>query len=543
MDQNKLDSESFVKIDGQDCVRIQPPAASTVRGLSKLSYEFEQAVAELIDNSITATAKKIEIVFNLRITQKFYFHVIDNGIGISKNSLPLAITYGSTLRKPGPSLSIYGFGMKTAMQSFTSVFCLASKTKSQEHSSMITFNQDLIEKTNDYLYPIGDALPTYNKLISDFTNGASGTLVVTEDANLFFPLEDYPEDKKLKFIKQKEEALRRHIAMTYQRFLDHADNRAPNVEIFINGEPVTPWDPFCLTEGLVPESSKEVMLRSREGTEGILKLNAFFLPKEENFSSKDAYKNADVGPSTHGFYVYRENRLLDNATYFEIVRRDTHYQLLRIDMSYESTLDDIFNPALNKNRAFLGSLRDLIEEWLRPLLREAVRRSRESVVGRPTKGIHDPSQKKILSVTSSVEKAKISPISENTALVENKYGTVELPIKSVQTSSNEKILVYPVESILNTILWEIRLVDGEQAVALNKSHEFYQRFYLNTQGAAAYAVDALLWALAITEAQCTIKEHVDQLEDFRYQVSRTLHKLALKMPETSLGGEIELNDE
>lgn len=543
MEQNEGTDSSLVKIDGQDHVRIMPPAASTVRGLSKLSYEFEQAVAELIDNSITAGATKIEIVFNLRITKKVYFHVLDNGHGIAKENLPLAITYGSTLRKPGPSLSIYGFGMKTAMQSFTTIFCVASRTKSNESASMITFNQELIEKTNDYLYPIGDAVSTYSKLISDFSDSTSGTLVATEDANLFFPLEDYPEDKKLKFIKQKEDALRKHVAMTYQRFLDKSDTRAPNIEIEINGEFVTPWDPFCLSEGLLPEGSKEVVLRSRDGTEGILKLNAYFLPKEENFSSKEAYKKADVGPSTHGFYVYRENRLLDSATYFEIVRRDTHYQLLRIDMSYEASLDDIFNPALNKNRAFLGSLRDLIEEWLRPILREAVRRSRESVVGRPTKGIHDPSQKKIFSVSGSIEKAKISPISENTALVENKYGVVELPIKSVQTGSNEKILVYPVESILNTILWEMRLVDGEQAVALNKSHEFYQRFYLNSQGPAAYALDALLWALAITEAQCTIKEHIDQLEDFRFQVSRALHKLAQKMPEATMGGEIELDVE
>ena len=539
----KKDTIERIQLEGQDFARALPPAAGLSEGLAKLSYNFEQAIAELIDNSLTAGATKIKVEINLRITKKVYVCIIDNGCGISREDLPSAITYGSTLRKPGPSLSIYGFGMKTAMQSFTSKFCLVSKPTAQEKSSMITFDQELIKRTNDYLYAIGEPIDEYSKLLKEFTTNQQGTLVVTEDANHFFPLDDYPEEKRLKFIKQKVDLLRKHIAMTYQRFLNFSDNRAPNVEIFVDGEPVQAWDPFCLSEGIAPESTKNLPLRSKDGKEGVLILNAYLLPKAEQFSSREAYDKADVGPSTHGFYVYRENRLLDHATYFDIVRRDTHYQLLRIDMSYESSLDDLFNPALNKNRAFLGSLRDLIEEWLRPLLREADRRSREQVAGRPTKGIHDPSQKKIQSVMGSIEKAKITAITETTARVENKWGVVELPIRSEHTNSKEKILVSPVESILNTILWEMRLIDGEQAVALNKSHEFYQRFYLNAQGAAAYAVDAIFWALAITEAQCTIKEHSDQLEDFRFQVSRALHKLAQRMPEVSALDDSTSSDE
>jgi len=529
------------EVKGRKVVRRVPNPARTAKGLGKLTYTFEQSIAELIDNSITAGATKIEIHFALRITKKVYVHVLDNGQGIAPLDLEEAIAYGSSLGKSGASLSIYGFGMKTAMQSFTTKFYLTSKTVDSEYG-MIEFDQDFIEDENDFIYPIDEPKPAYIKLIKEFSNGGSGTLIVTEDANGFFPI-DEPEDKRLRFIKQSESILKKHIAMTYQRFLDPNDKRATNIQITVNDESIEAWDPFCTSEGLEPEKTTPLVLRSPAGQEGTLILRAFILPKEEEFSSREAYKRADVGPSTHGFYVYRENRLLDHATYFDIVRRDTHYQLLRIEMSYEAALDGVFNPALNKNRAFLGPLRGSIEEWLGPLLREANRRSRERIIDRPTKGIHDPSQKKIGSVSGSIERAKITPIDDSTVKVENNYGTVELPIKSEKVDSNEKIYIYPVESLSSGLLWEIRLINGNEAVALNKSHEFYQRFYLNSQGAAAYAVDAILWALAITEARCTIKDYRDQLEDFRYEVSRSLHKLAQKMPEVSPGGELVEPDE
>lgn len=531
----------LVEVDGQSCIRIHPDAAGTVAGLARLPYEFEQAIAELIDNSISAGASRIDVKLEFRITKKVYVHVLDNGSGISKENLPFAITYGSRLRKLGPSLSVYGFGMKTAAQSFTNKFSLVSKTKDQERAQMIIFDQILIQTQNDYLYPITEVPSSYNRILKDQLGENSGTLIVTEDANHFFPNEDYPEDKRLRFIRKKEEDLCRHIAMTYQRFLDHSDLRAPNIEIFVNDEKIEAWDPFCVREGLKPEASQDLALRSADGKEGILKLRAYLLPKKHEFSSPEAYENADVSPSTHGFYVYRENRLMDHATYFDIVRRDTHYQLLRIDFSYDSNLDEIFKPALNKNKAFLGYLRDEVENWLRPLLREADRRSREQGAQRPTQGIHDPSQKKIKSVSGSIEKAKITPINENLARVESNYGVVELPIPSLQIGSIDQTFVYPVESIQDGILWQMRLIDGEQAVALNKNHEFYQRFYFNVKGAAAQAMDMLLYALTITEARCTIKEHSQQLEDFRFQVSRTLNRLAQTLPEPSAN--IELNED
>ena len=66
------------EVKGRRVVRRLPNPARTAKGLGKLTYTFEQSIAELIDNSITAGATKIEIHFALRITKKVYVHVLDN---------------------------------------------------------------------------------------------------------------------------------------------------------------------------------------------------------------------------------------------------------------------------------------------------------------------------------------------------------------------------------------------------------------------------------------------------------------------------------
>lgn len=522
------------EVDGQRAVVVPANASGLTRGLGRLPYKFEEAISELVDNSISAEATRIEIEVELRIGGKVYVHVLDNGNGIRENDLPRAIQYGTDLRKAGPNLSVYGFGMKTASQSFTSRFYLISKVKGQEKASFITFDQDLIEKHNLPIYPTGDASPKYDRLINNISSEKCGTLIVAEDANHFFPSDsNYEEDerKNKRYIEKVVRSTHHHLRKTYQRFLDEEDLRARNVEITINDEKVLPWDPFCLREKIEPAREIEKTLRTVKGDTGKLILKGYILPAREDFSSEESYKEADIGPNTHGFYVYRENRLLSEATYFDLVRRDTHMSALRIDFSYESSLDDLFKPALNKTRAFLGDLEDEIMEFLQPLIREADAQSRGKRRQVDTSNIHDPSQKKIKNAEGRIEQAKITPLSPTSAMVQSNYGSVELPIQSIQIQG-EQIFIEPVKELLDGILWDMKLINGKQAVLLNKGHEFYQRVYLSSKNQnAATTLDMLFWSLAVTEAKCTIPEYAKQFRQFRYEVSKALRELAESLPE------------
>ena len=522
-----------VVIDGKEHVIVPPNPSGLTRGLARLPYKFEEAISELIDNSITAGASKIEIEIDMQIGGTVYIHVLDNGTGISRENLPFAIQYGSNLRKPGPSLSVYGFGMKSASQSFTSSFALVSRIKDDLNASMITFDQELIESNNQMLHPIEAAPKKYEKLLDRISPKGSATLLIVEDANHFFPsdMNNLDENKNKKFVEKRVKSTIWHLRKTYQRFIDPSDVRAANVVISVNDEEIIPWDPFCSRENIEPQKEISRVLRTVKGDTGVLTLRGFILPPKEDFSSEESYREADIGPNTHGFYVYRENRLISDAEYFELVRRDTHMSSLRIEMSYEASIDDLFKPALNKTKAFLGDLEDDILEFLQPLLREAdaQSRGRRRVVN--TSGIHDPSQRKIKSIEGRIEQVQVDPIDSDNAMVSSHYGKVELPISSVQMDG-EQIFVDAVEQLLDGILWDMKLINGKQAVQLNKGHEFYQRVYLSTRNSnVAAAMDMLFWALAITEAKCTIPEYRKQFRQFRYEVSKALRELAEALPE------------
>jgi hypothetical protein len=527
-----------VTLDGKKYYKVPPNASRMVRGMGRLSYEFEQAIADLVDNSIAANATIVEVVIDHRIGGKIYVHVADNGEGIRSDNLPAAIQYGAADRQDDSSLGVYGFGLKTACQSFTSSFSVVSKTTDEEAASMITFDESVIDKHNDFLFASEEAPKRFVTELSALTNGVSGTLIVTENADRVITSENVRDEKKTQSFlfapnKGKVPKTKQHLRKTFQRFLDEKDTRVPNVKIYVNEEEMTPWDPFCKAEGNFLEGEWiSPTLKTRSGKEGKVVMRGYILPSQVEFNDQVLYKDAEVGPNTHGVYVYRENRLIDQATYFGLFKKDTHMANLRVEFSYEGSLDELFHTALQKGSMVLGDLEDAVRDFLTPLIRETNLRSRGNARKKDTRDLHDLSQKRISAAENRVSHALVEAIDETTARVVSKYGEVVLPIQSIN-DGNEALPINPVESINDGHLWQMRLQNGKQVVELNKGHEFYSKVYLpnKANSIAIQGLDIILWSLAITEANCTIPDYKKQFREFRFEVSRTLRELVESLPE------------
>lgn len=532
--------------DGKTYFKIPPNAARMVRGMGRLSYKFEQAIADLIDNSIAAGATKIDVHLDQRIGGRIYIHVLDNGSGIAKEYLPSAIQYGAADRKDDSSLGVYGFGLKTACQSFTGNFKVVSKSSVDTEYNMITFDEDVINKHNEFLFEGSIATPKYASAISNFSELGIGTLVVSENADRLLTADEAIDDKKIESFlfknkNNKLSLLKSHLRKTFQRFLDKEDKRAQNIAIVVNGESLTPWDPFCMKEGNFLEHEWiSPKLKTRSGKEGTVILRGYILPSEVEFKNKDIARDADIGPNTHGIYVYRENRLIVQATYFDLRKRETHLSNLRIDFSYEGSLDELFQTGLQKGGMILGDLEEQVREFLNPLAREADARSRGNARRKNTTDIHDRSQKQISSVENRINHAQIEAIDSKSAKVTSRYGEVVLPIPS-RNDESEVMPINPVEGIDDGHLWQLRLQNGRQVVELNKGHDFYSKVYLPNKNnpIAIQGLDILLWSLAITEADCTIPEYQKQFREFRFEVSRALREIVSSLPEPRLD---DIND-
>jgi hypothetical protein len=523
-------------IDGKKFVRVPPNASRMTRGMARLGYEFQSAIADLIDNSIAAEASVVDVKIEQRIGGKIYVHVLDNGIGIKEEALPSAIQYGANDRNDDHSLGVYGFGLKTACQSFTNKFFVVSKTKSEDQINMIAFDESVIDDFNDFLYLIDEAPRKFKSTLEEIMEDGSGTLIVVEDADRFFTSEDWKanEQKAQRALAKKVELTKDHLRKVFQRFVDFEDSRASNVRILVNGDAITPWDPFCLKEeGMAPES--EIFfksLRTKSGKEGDVILRGYILPAKDDFKNREIWQDAQIGPNTHGIYVYRENRCIVLAEYFTLAKRETHLSNLRIEFSYDGTLDELFHTGLQKGAMTLGDLEDAVRDFLIPLKRETDLRSRGQNRKKDTKDIHAVSQRLIGGAEGRVAHAPIVPIDGKTASVTSKYGEVVLPINSIEDDL-EALPINPVQSIDDGLLWQLRLHNNKQVVELNKGHDFYNKIYLpvRSNSIAIRGLDSVFWALAITEANCAIPEYQKQFREFRYEVSKILRELVESMPE------------
>ena len=95
---------------------VEPQAASLIQSLRAVGYDLPTAIADLVDNSISAGAKNVWLTFHWRGVQS-HFAIADDGRGMAKAALINAMQLGS--RNPletrsTTNLGRFGLGMKTA---------------------------------------------------------------------------------------------------------------------------------------------------------------------------------------------------------------------------------------------------------------------------------------------------------------------------------------------------------------------------------------------------------------------------------------------
>ena len=77
-----------------DLVERQFPARALLTGLRSIGYSFSSAVADIIDNSISAGASRID-VYSDPLVNIPYFCFLDNGRGMNQEELDNAMLPGS----------------------------------------------------------------------------------------------------------------------------------------------------------------------------------------------------------------------------------------------------------------------------------------------------------------------------------------------------------------------------------------------------------------------------------------------------------------
>jgi hypothetical protein len=152
---------------------ITPDPISLLESNRNLGYSIEEAVADLIDNSISAKAKNI--TFELHWNKGCPFFVLkDDGIGMF-DELVDSFKLGSKSleERDSKDLGRFGFGMKTASLSQSRILTVISKKKSSEIISR-SLDLDFIAKSKQgwkLKYPDNQLISSQIEYLNELKSG------------------------------------------------------------------------------------------------------------------------------------------------------------------------------------------------------------------------------------------------------------------------------------------------------------------------------------------------------------------------------------
>ncbi len=319
----------------------RPNAGVLIEALRSIGYTLETAVADLIDNSITARAKNIWLTFHWDELGS-HIAIVDDGIGMSEENLVLAITPGTRSpldeRKPD-DLGRFGLGLKTASFSQCRRVTVRSRQRGREPATRC-WDLDHVGKVGEWQLLRKPYPDTASKLEGLMPNG-HGTVVLWENLDRFLgsgPKRLMTHGAFLRAV----DFVRDHLGMVFQRFLESG------LRIFVNGEAepslVRPWDPFL--QGRSTATPRQTL--------GETSIKGFILPHKDKLSDAD-YEIA-AGPAgwnaQQGFYVYRNNRLLVAGGWLNLnYAREEHYKLARISIDIPNSVDADWDIDVKKSKA------------------------------------------------------------------------------------------------------------------------------------------------------------------------------------------------
>ncbi len=515
-----------------------PNPGRTIEGLRDTGYNFETAVADLVDNSIAAGAKKVSVQVEQDFRGNVQLSVADDGCGMDRDGLVHAMQYGPSKRPDPASLGKFGLGLKTASTAFCRRLSLISRPSGHAPAVMATWDLDHVVNSEQWLLQLSDE-PDEEALkhLDELAQGSSGTVVLWNKVDRL--LRDYQEpagSHARNALAKRCRELRKHIAKTYQRFLDKSDDRARHVEVRVNGDPVDPWDPFQkgLSE-LVAQESVEV-----EGTGARFCVRAYILPRREEFPDDKLAKEAQLSSDMQGLYIYREERLIHAADWLRMFQKEPHSTLLRIEFSFDHKLDDAFHLDIKKSQIILS---DDLWNWLKDRFltaprREANRRYRQGRrkdITDKAKNAHEASNNSIRNKEAEVGGAEVNISNPNAGevTVRNQHGLFKMKLKISSAARPGEAFVQPAEDVEDGLLFEPAIIGQHKAVRINTQHPYYHKVYVpnHSSSVTVQGMDSLLWALCVAELSATTDRTEEAFKDMRYEVTRILRKLVESLPE------------
>lgn len=345
-----------------------PDAAPLVLSLRSVGYTLGTALADIIDNSITAKATEIHIDIKWN-NELSYISVRDNGYGMDEDSLHQAMKIGSknpVSPRNKDDLGRFGMGLKTAAFSLCKRLTVGSKLMGVDAISIRAWDIDNVMFTNRWELFDSSSTNAWGDALSRFDSYTQGTIVVMEKLDRLIT-EEYSDQAVGRFW-QRIADMERHLSMVFHRFLSGTQA----IHIYINERRIEPWDPFLRNSFATQEFREEFL----ECSGGSVSVHAFILPHHSKLTIKEYEEAGGINGwlEQQGFYVYRNKRLIVSGTWFKMLHKNEPGQLARIQLDLLSDMDFEWKVDVKKSSAAPPAF---LREKIRRIARVAQEASRK----------------------------------------------------------------------------------------------------------------------------------------------------------------------
>jgi Histidine kinase-, DNA gyrase B-, and HSP90-like ATPase len=340
-----------------------------VRGMRDIGYKSTSyAVAELVDNAIQASARRIDIIFGYDDgTKPSKLAVVDDGYGMEPKMVRAALVWGAGTREGNRTgFGKYGYGLPSASVSQCHRVTVYSKTpEGSWHSAYLDIDEigrgEWSGGHRIEMPPERAAQPPRFVVDAMTKHGRwplmSGTVVLWENLDRI----DFKQRDKLR------SKLLTDLGVIYRNYLLDSP-------MTVDGVDVEPCDPLFLTEGFryydldedraVGLPSAPVEIKDKQTGEVVGRMRVRFARMPATFFRRPEYKHTnkpgrvgtnarlEIADANNGIIFLRDGRQID------VVRPPralasinvTTDRFWAVEVDFDPTLDDLFSITTSKQQ-------------------------------------------------------------------------------------------------------------------------------------------------------------------------------------------------
>jgi hypothetical protein len=336
---------------------VIPNAGRTMSALREMGYDSYASVMDLIDNSIDAGAKRIDVTIREASPGNVVVEIQDDGRGMDEPTLVEALKLGSDVEKYNEKkrLGKFGMGLVTASLSMAQNIWVITRQKDKP-AFEATLDLGVIQRKNKFVISVQPAQS--DKVVG--TLDKHGTIVRLSQI-------DRISDRNVARFAAN---LRTRLGRVYRHFLSEGIDIGANKRLVQRDDPLLLEDPQT-------EVKLDTEIDLGDGSKG--RLVAVELP--DFGTSGDAEHN--IFPHNSGFYVVRNGREIIAGETFGFYRHHHSYSHFRAELRYTGNSgvfhEDIKKSSIHPDDRLLEKLRKLTEK----LIAESGRRNRDKPEAAP----------------------------------------------------------------------------------------------------------------------------------------------------------------